>query len=153
MPITPLSLLYRGVGPWGPGIGGNLDAVDFDGNNFDIQTAVNALITAVEGFTPGLGLRSVDPFTFVGNLMTIHLSDGSERGPFLINVGWVLREEYEPGATYLKNNVLIGTDGAAYLVNLNHVAAPTFDRFATDGLAHRLYARLIPPAPPACRYQ
>jgi hypothetical protein len=147
MPLAPIKYRTDDVAKWGTGLGHNLAAVDFDLNFWNVDQRLVALETADP--PTALGLRDTDPFTFVGNIMTIHLNDGSTRGPFLIKVGWVLRGPWEAGATYLENNLLIGPDQAAYMVQTNHVAAPTFDANATDGSGHKLYALLLPATVPA----
>lgn len=136
---------------WGIGQLTLFSSLWVDENTWETETRLVALETA----TPptALGLRDVDPFTFVGNIMTVHLNDGTTRGPFIIKVGWILRETWVAGETYLAQNLIIGPagpyNGNAYLVNVNHVADPlAFDPNATDGFANKLYSLLLPAAVP-----
>lgn len=148
MPLDPIKFRTDDLAKWGVGIGMNLDAVDFDLNNWNFDQRLLALETATPPEAVG-----IDSFSFVGgNIMTIHMTDATTRGPFVIDVGWLPQGIWLPSTAYIKNHLIVSPVGPyagnAYLVTWPHTSALAFDPEATDGLGHKLYGLLLPAAIP-----
>ncbi len=73
-------IVYRTVGPWGPGKGSNLTPTEVD-ENFD---GLHNRVLVIE-LNPPLPVE-ISSITVVGSAMTINMADGSKFGPFTLPV-------------------------------------------------------------------
>ena len=133
-----MALIFRNTGPWGPGKLARLTSLEVDGNMADLDGRVQAL----EDNPPEA--LSIDHFTVAGNLLTVHMSDGSTQGPFTLPAAqWRWLGEWQPATQYYGLDVL-AHGGSVYLVQHDHMSAGAFDAAAegTDGF---FYALLLAP--------
>src|SRR3954471_12172054 len=117
-----MDLTFRGLGPWGPGKGANLQASEVDANFWAINTAVVNLEN-----NPALpnGIASIQ---VSGTQMTITLANGDVMGPFTLPVltfRW--RGEWQPNTPYAELDVFTVFDRGIYVVEFPHVSGDVFD--------------------------
>jgi hypothetical protein len=117
-----VDLTFRGLGPWGPGKGTNLQASEVDANFWSIATEILNLQN-----NPALpnGIASI---TVSGTQMTITLANGDVMGPFtipLLTFRW--RDEWQPNAPYAELDVFKVTNLGIYLVEFPHTSGDSFD--------------------------
>jgi hypothetical protein len=127
-----VDITFRTAGAWGAGTGADLAAGTIDLNFYNLKTAVETLQT-----NPPVAV-SITSITVVGNLMSIHLSNGDTEGPFALPVvGLQFRGEYTGGATYTANDIFT-INGQVWLVKEDHTAPTTFNAFlmGNDGLVY-----------------
>src|SRR5204862_7564560 len=77
---------------------------------------------------------SIDSITVAGNQMTVHLTDGSTRGPFTLPTSqWRWTGAWRTATVYFVNDIF-PFDGAIYRVAVTHTSdATTFDPNALSG--------------------
>jgi hypothetical protein len=117
-----MDLTFRGLGPWGPGKGANLQASEVDTNFWSIATEILNLQN-----NPALpnGIASIE---VSGTQMTITLANGDVMGPFtipLLTFRW--RDEWQPNAPYAELDVFKVTNLGIYLVEFPHTSGVNFD--------------------------
>jgi hypothetical protein len=140
-----MSIVYRtdDVARWGAGKGSNLTPPEVDGNFWEMIQRLIALET-----NPPSAV-SIDDITVAGNQMTIHLTDGSTRGPFTLPTAqWRWTGAWRTSTVYFVNDIF-SFDGAIYRVAVSHTSdAATFDPNAlgTSGYIYNLL--LNPPVQP-----
>lgn len=137
--VVPIT--YRTDGPWGAGKGANLTAVEVDENFAGIQSKLEELET--DPPTP-VGIAQFD---VTGNTFTVTLSDASVFGPFpLPKVYNAWQDEWEPGRTYVENDMFSVANMGIYLVLTDYEAGTVFDPdvFGTDGPLLQLLFGLPP---------
>src|SRR5438552_2000677 len=102
MPLDPTSLAYRTPGPWGAGDGAGLSAGAIDAN---IRALAQAIIDLE---SPDLsGIPTIASVTMNGTQLTVTLTDGTVRGPYLIPIGaWNYRSDWQPDTVYRVNDVV-----------------------------------------------
>lgn len=123
-----VDLTFRGVGPWGPGKGSNLQASEVDNNFWEVAEAIVNLET-----NPAQP-NSIETISLSGTQMYITLSDGTVLGPYTIPVlvmRW--RDEWIPDTPYVTLDVFKVTDWGIFLVQVEHVSGPVFDPDITVG--------------------
>ena len=132
-------ILYRTPGPWGSGVGANLTPAQVDSNFYDVSTRVQFL-----ELHPSAPVQ-ITSFSAAGNQLYIHMSDGTVNGPVTLPVvRWFFRGPWTPATSYLVDDVVVGPDGAVYMVAVNHTSsATTFDRNANDGAGHNYYGLML----------
>jgi len=117
-----VDITYRLAGPWGAGKGANLLPSEADYNFWNIAQAI---LDLESNPAQPVGIESI---TMSGSSMTIHLTDGSFMGPFLIPVltfSW--RGEWQPTTSYNVLDVFSVADTGIYLVLLAHTSNIAFD--------------------------
>jgi hypothetical protein len=131
-------ILYRTSGPWGSGTDANLTADQVDGNFYDVSTRVQFL--ELHPPTP----IEITSFSATGDKLYIYMSDGSVKGPLTLPTSrWFFRGAWQPLTIYALDDLIVGPDGAAYLVNFNHTSSTTFDPGANDGQGNDYYGLLL----------
>ena len=99
---------YRTAGLWGAGIGANLSASDVDENFYNLVLRV----ADIED-NPQAAI-SIAEFSVAGTSLTIHMTDGSTRGPFVLPAAvFRFSGEWTPGTTYNFMDVFTYTGGTA----------------------------------------
>src|SRR5262245_65662076 len=117
-----MDITYRLSGPWGPGLGTNLQPSQVDYNFWNIAQAIVDLET-----NPAVPV-GIENITMSGSQMTITLTDGSVMGPFLIPVltfSW--RGEWQPNTSYGVLDVFTKSDTGIFLTLLAHTSGDEFD--------------------------
>ena len=123
-----VDITYRLSGPWGGGKGANLQPSEVDNNFWAIA---QALVDLESNPAQPVGIESI---TMSGTQMTIHLTDGSTMGPFLIPVlAFSWRGEWQPSTSYAELDVFTVSDTGVFLVLLAHTSGATFDPAITAG--------------------
>lgn len=121
---------------WGTGKGSNLTPTEFDLNNWDFDSRLDALESH-----SGSGAVGIEDFSVTGgNQLNVLMTDSSTRGPFTLPVatGRFLGA-WQPDTTYLYLDRFTANN-ALYEVEVAHVSAATFDPGANDGMGHDYYA-------------
>ena len=119
-------LTYRLAGPWGAGKGSNLQPSEVDNNFWAIAQAIVDLETNP---AQPVGIESI---TMSGSSMTIHLTDGSTMGPFLIPVlTFTWRGEWQPGTSYAELDVFTVVNTGIFMVLMDYTVPPD-DAFSPD---------------------
>jgi hypothetical protein len=92
---------------------------------------------------------SVDDVTVAGNQLTIHLTDGSTRGPFTLPTAqWRWTGAWRTATVYFVNDIF-SFDGAIYRVAVTHTSdATSFDPNALAGSGYVYNLLLNPPVQP-----
>lgn len=138
-----MGLLYRNndFTRWGLGIGRRLTSLEVDLNFWFLLS----LITSIqEHQLEGVGIADI---SVSGTQMTITLTDGTTRGPFLLpQATWNRRTDnsgnWAPLTIYAANDIF-AYNGSLYITLLFHTSGATFDPNATDGMGHELYGLLL----------
>ena len=115
-------ITYRLAGPWGAGKGANLLPSEVDSNFWNIAQAI---VDLESNPAQPVGIETI---TMSGSSMTIHLTDGSTMGPFLIPVlsfNW--RGEWQPLTSYGELDVFSKSDTGIFLTLLAHTSGIEFD--------------------------
>lgn len=120
-----LTLVYRLAGAWGAGKGANLTAAEFDGNQWELQQAIEEL--ADNPAQP----KNIQEIEVTGNQMTITLDDGvTTFGPFTLpRASLIMRGDWTADTAYLANDIFRGTADdvtGAYIVNRDFTSGSTF---------------------------
>lgn len=117
--------------------GAPLTIAEADGNITQLRDWITALQAVSEPVV------SIDYIETVGRMMTVHLTDHSEQGPFQLPLAaWTSRGKWAPLTSYSAMDV-ITNNAQVYLVLLSHESASTFSPTATDGLGHDLYSLMM----------
>jgi len=128
---------------WGAGKGSNLAPAEVDVNFWEVVQRLVSLET-----NPPSAV-SIDEITVAGNQMTVHLTDGSTRGPFTLPTAqWRWTGAWRTATVYFVNDIF-SFDGAIYRVAVSHTSdATTFDpnALASSGYVYNLL--LNPPVQP-----
>ena len=123
-----MDITYRGTGAWGPGKGANLQPAEVDTNFWNIAQAIVDLES-----NPAQPV-GIDSITMSGSSMTIHLTDGSTMGPFLIPVlTFVWRGEWQPSTSYSELDVFTVFAEGIFMVLVPHTSDTFFDGAFTVG--------------------
>jgi len=135
-----MTLTYRTTGSWGAGKGSNLTASEIDNNFWEL---VSRIVT-LEGAP--LDPVSITDITVAGTNLTIHLTDGTTRGPFALPTSTLVWQgEWTALTAYTAFNVVYVTDVGAFLVLQDHTSAATFDAAASNTAGdyyHQLFGAL-----------
>jgi hypothetical protein len=128
---------------WGVGKGSRLTASEVDNNFWEHEQRLDAIEA-----DPPLPV-SIDTVTTTSSTFTIHLTDGSSRGPFALPFAkFNLLGEWMPATDYLSPNIFVTSGGNTYIILFPHHSAAFFDANANDGLGHSYYGLLpFPNAP------
>lgn len=128
---------------WGAGKGSNLTPAEVDLNFWEVIERLVALET-----DPPTAI-SIDTVSVAGNQMTIHLTDGSARGPFALPTAqWSWTGPWRAATIYFVNDIF-SFAGAIYRVAVNHTSdATTFDPNALSGSGYVYNLLLDPPVQP-----
>jgi hypothetical protein len=132
---------YRTTDPgqWGTGKGSPLSANEGDQNIWDIVQRLEELETNPP---VAVGIASI---TATATALTVHLTDGSEQGPFTLPTAMFNDTgEYIKGFLYYPNDLIHASGFGVYRVNIEHTSHATnaFDPTLTDGSGHNLYKLL-----------
>jgi hypothetical protein len=123
------TLVFRTLGPWGPGKGGNLSAAEVDDNFWALAQAIFDLQN--DPATPN-GIASI---AVSGTQMTITLHDGTVLGPYTLPVltfRW--RGEWLPSTIYEVLDVFTVANVGIFMVQIGHTSGTAFDpALAVDG--------------------
>jgi hypothetical protein len=107
------------VARWGAGKGSNLTPAEVDVNFWDVIQRLVSLETS-----PPTAV-SIDTITVAGNQMTVHLTDGSTRGPFTLPTSqWRWTGGWRTATVYFVNDIF-SFDGAIYRVAVSHTSDAT----------------------------
>lgn len=137
-----MTLRYRTAGPWGAGLGSNLSAAQVDENFYTLSQALSSFTAP-----PGVGISSI---TMAGASMTVHLSDGSTQGPFVLpTAAFRFTGDYQPGTDYAPLDIFYDPNSGLYLVSIAY-HSPEDDPFNpnvidTDG--NKLLQLVLPISP------
>src|SRR5690242_3249941 len=102
----PDTTKYRSSGPWGAGSGANLTAGEIDGNFWGI---IQRLVFIEDN---PLDAISIAEFTIARNKLTIHMTDGTTRGPFVLpSAVYRFTGTWEPDTAYAFMDVFVVDDG------------------------------------------
>jgi hypothetical protein len=102
---------FRTSGPWGPGIGEDLDAAQIDANFWQ------AIQDIAEKAVQGVGIAN---FVVAGNQMTVVLTDHTLLGPYVLPIAMlVFQGEWAPEIYYAANSIITHA-GSTYIVRVNH---------------------------------
>ena len=125
---------FRTDGPWGSGVGHDLDPADVDGNFW--QAIQDNQAKAGQG----VGIANV---VVSGSTWTVVLTDHTLLGPFRLPVAQLtFQGEWVPNFAYLGGSI-ITHGGSTYLIPINHVSEATFDPGANDGHGTNFYNLLL----------
>jgi hypothetical protein len=106
---------------WGTGKGSNLAPHEVDQNFWDIIQR----IVDLENNPPDA--VSIRDFSVSGNQLTIHMTDGTDKGPFTIPTSqWRWTGPWSPNTAYSVNDIF-SFDGAVYRVAFGHYSNASFD--------------------------
>ena len=132
-------IIYRTDGPWGAGKGANLTPEEADGDLHDLDQRIKTLEE-----NPPVPV-SVDHVEMVGNMFSVHLTNGEVDGPFEVPyAALVPRGLWGPGVEYNRLDYF-SHSGVAYVVMVTHQSPATFDpAYEVDG--ELAYAVAIPAA-------
>lgn len=122
-----MDILFRTLGPWGPGIGRNLHAAEVDSNFWELG---NAIVALQNDPTLPNGIANI---SVSGTQMTITLADGEVMGPFTLPVlvfRW--RGPWEPNAIYAVLDVFTVQDAGIFMVQVQHTSGDVFDPLIGD---------------------
>jgi hypothetical protein len=132
-----MTIIYRDPGPWGAGLGTDLDAFQVDSNFFDLDQRI---LNITQNPPSAVSIQSI---SVDGDQMLITLTNSVVLGPFTLpTFGWNFRGAWQPDTVYAVNDV-ITANGNTYIVTFAHTSDPTFDAGATDGAGHNFYTLLL----------
>lgn len=127
-------MFFRTAGPWGPGEGHDLVAVEVDTNFYELDQRVLLLETSPPEAV------SIESFEVIGNQLFIHLTNYAVEGPFeLPSVNFQPRGLWQPETNYEVND-LVSNAGVLYIVPTAHLSELTFDPGANNGSGGDYYA-------------
>jgi len=133
-----MAIVYRTDGAWGTGKGANLVAGEVDSNFYDLAQRM----LTVETDMPEAAV-SIAYFSISGSQFTVHMTDGTQQGPFELPVrAWNFRDEWLPDTIYNIDDV-VTANGSVYMVLVNHTSGATFDPGANDGAGNDYYGLLL----------
>ncbi|MFO1147814.1 MAG: hypothetical protein U1E62_05490 [Alsobacter sp.] len=125
---------------WGDGYGGTLPAVAIDLMMWSFKTAIEDL---QDNPPEAVSIASI---TQSGAQITVHLTDLTTQGPFILpTIPFDFLGAWAPTTSYTVGKIVQAAQGL-YAVIYNHTSASSFDPGANDGLGHSYY-RLIFQAP------
>jgi hypothetical protein len=128
-------LEYVSNGSWGTGLGRPLHAAEFDGNNWTIEEAVNALEASIPA--AARGIVSTAPS---GSSIIITYTDATTDTIPLPVPEIDFLDSWQPLTDYTGSvGALFTAIGALYQIIYPHVSAATFDPGANDGMGHDFY--------------
>jgi hypothetical protein len=131
-----MTVLYRNAGPWGPGVGRNLDSIEVDENFWDHE----GRIVTLERATPVTIFSVTQP---TADSLLVHMSDGTTFGPIsLPSFDLTFRGPWTPTTVYALND-LFTANNSVYVVLLAHTSAGSFDPGANDGMGHDFYGEML----------
>ncbi len=140
-----MSIVYRtdDGARWGAGKGSNLTPAEVDVNFWEVIQRLVSLET-----NPPSAV-SIDDITVAGNQMTVHLTDGSTRGPFILPTAqWRWTGAWRTSMVYFVNDIF-SFDGAIYRVAVSHTSdATSFDPNALGASGYIYNLLLNPPVQP-----
>lgn len=132
---------YRTAGAWGAGKGANLVASEVDENFYGLVQRV----TNVED-NPALPV-SIASVTVSGQYFTVHYTNASSSGPFLLPVAQMTwRGDWAPTTLYHPFDLLFQLGAGLYMVTSEFTSGTTFDDTVdtSDGPALAKMIGLIP---------
>jgi hypothetical protein len=130
---------FRTTGPWGPGLGYDLNPEDVDGNFWQAIQDIQAKSAQ------GVGISNI---TVHGNQFSVVLTDHSILGPYTMPMMTLtFKGTWQPNFSYSAGDI-ITYGGSTYMVRANHLSAATFDPGANDGHGTDYYGLLL--SNPAC---
>lgn len=131
-------LKFVTTGSWGTGEG-VLSASEVDGNFAAIAEAVDALTD-----NPPEAV-SVSNITKSGTMVTFHMSDGSQYGPFEMPVATPrFRDEWAAYTLYEPYDIVLLTEFGTFMVGVEHTSEATFDPAASNSSGD-YYVKIAPP--------
>lgn len=117
-----MSLAYRTPGAWGAGKGANLIPAEVDENFFELYGRV---VTLEDNPIQPV---SVSSYTQSGNTYTVHYTDGSSDGPFLLPVArFVWKDEWQPSTSYNPFDLFYVLSDGLYTVIQDYESGTDFD--------------------------
>src|SRR5215471_9500372 len=117
-----MAIVYRTDGAWGTGKGANLVAGEVDSNFYDLAQRM----LTVETDMPAAAV-SIAYFSISGSSFTVHMTDGSQQGPFELPMrAWNFRGAWLPSTIYNVDDV-VTANGGTYMVLVNHTSGATFN--------------------------
>jgi hypothetical protein len=123
-----MTLIYRTIGPWGPGKAANLLPAEVDANFWQLAEEI---VTLQSNPAVPNGIESI---SVSGTQMTIYLNDGSVMGPFTLPVlmfRW--RGEWQPSTSYAELDVFTVLNTGIFCVLIAHTSGTSFDPNLTIG--------------------
>ncbi len=123
--------------------GSNLSGAEGDANTRDLDGRITALET-----NPPTAV-DIEDITVSGNLMTVSLSNSTEKGPFTLPIAeFNDRGDWTPLTSYAVNDLVrVAELNMIYRVPFGHTSRATFDPNANDGAGHNFYREFIPLPP------
>lgn len=125
-----MAVVFRTAGAWGAGKGSNLTPAEVDENFYTLSQEIADIV-----IPNGVGVAEI---SVTGNKMTVHLTDGSTSGPFVLPVAaFHYQGDWEAGHSYVYLDLFAVADSGLYLVLEDYEAPTEFDPGAlgeTDGL-------------------
>lgn len=117
-----VDITYRTSGPNWTGKGSKLSGAEVDNNFYQLAQAIEAGVG-------GPGGAGIDNITQNGSQLTIHLTDGTTRGPFTLPVpAFTWRNTWQVATTYSVNDAFTdAASGSTYLVRVAHQSVEPFD--------------------------
>lgn len=133
-----MDILFRTLGPWGPGVGRNLHAAEIDTNFWELG---NAIVALQNNPIEPTGIESI---AVNGTQMTIYLTNGEVMGPFTLPVlvfRW--RGDWAADTTYAVLDVFTVPDDGIYMVIAAHTSGSEFDRLLVNEDGDPAYQQLF----------
>lgn len=133
-----MALKYVTDGAFGTGEHRPLHAAEVDENFWQLDQR----ITDLEGApSDAVGIANIE---VIGSQMMIYLTDASSYGPFTLPTAqFRFRDEWAPGASYAKLDLVSVRQRGLFLVQVAHIAASTFDPAVTDGGGNAIYSKVF----------
>jgi len=123
-------VVYRTDGPWGTGIGEDLDPEQVDNNFWEVFQAI------LEKAAQGVGISNI---VVNGSSMTFVLTDHSLLGPYDLPIAGIsFKGEWLANHEYIRNDI-ITQGGSTYQVLVDHISNPVFDPGDNNGLGQNYY--------------
>jgi hypothetical protein len=129
-----MTILYRTVGPWGAGIGRDLNADEVDGNFYDLEGRMIVVEAAVG--------KTIDFLTIVGDQLTVTYTDHTTDTVTVPFVQWNWRIVWEPSTDYVAGDTF-SESNSVYIVLFPHTSDLTFDPAANDGHGNDFYGLML----------
>lgn len=137
MPFPGITITYRTTGVWGAGKGSNLNAVEFDENNYSLALAVQYLAD-----NPPTA-DNIDHITVTGNSMTITTQLGTVFGPFTLPIAEFRDRGAFADATDYEYGDIFTAGTSLVMVLQDHTSEAPFNPAATGVGALPLYRVLF----------
>lgn len=115
-------IVYRTTGAWGSGLGANLSPAQVDGNFYDLA----GRLATVEALSGGAYIVNI---TSDGTSLTVHMSDSSTYGPFLIPTASASFAPLPIGTITDADYTLVAGDASTYLqcIDVDSITVPNSD--------------------------